>query len=45
MATESSPFVSVRVLRTRLAAIDDPVLRGKIDAAVAMTRRTLELYR
>lgn len=42
---ESSAFVPVRVLRERLAAIDDPVLRGKIDAAVEMTRRTLDLYR
>jgi hypothetical protein len=43
--TESSAFVPVRVLRERLSTIDDPVLRGKIDAAVEMTRRALDLYR
>ena len=42
---ENSAFVPVSVLRARLAAIDDPVLRGKIDAAVVMTRRALDLYR
>jgi hypothetical protein len=42
---QSSAYVPVRVLRARLAELDDPVLRAKIDAAVAMTRRALDLYR
>ena len=45
MSSKRSEFVPVRVLRARLATIDDPVLRGKIDAAVEMTRRALDLYR
>lgn len=38
-------FVSVEELLHRISTIDDPVLRGKVQKALHLLHRTLELYR
>lgn len=38
-------FVSVEDLAQRIRTIDDPVLRGKVQKALHLLHRTLELYR
>jgi hypothetical protein len=38
-------FVPVQELAQRISSIDDPVLCGKVQKALHLLHRTLELYR
>jgi hypothetical protein len=39
------PFVPVAEVARRIRALQDPVLRGKVQKALHLLHRTLELYR